>query len=88
MKIRVILYLLLIVNKIILNKNITVTNITDTHVFFTVRDADGEEGAVASWELRVEGRLIDDDKRVDPSKTKRKFSSFFKVRNQLIPKKI
>ena len=36
------------------------------------------EGSVASWELRVEGRLIDDDKRVDPAKTKRKFSSFFK----------
>jgi len=33
---------------------------------------------VASWELRVEGRLIDEDKRADPSKTKRKFSSFFK----------
>jgi len=45
---------------------------------FPVRDADGDEGAIASWELRVEGRLIDDDKRVDPSKTKRKFSSFFK----------
>ena len=41
------------------------------------RDTD-DEGSVASWELRVEGRLIDDDKRVDPSKTKRKFSSFFK----------
>ena len=32
----------------------------------------------SSWELRVEGRLIDEDKRADPSKTKRKFSSFFK----------
>ena len=38
-----------------------------------------EEGSVASWELRVEGRLIDEDKRVEQSKTtKRKFSSFFK----------
>lgn len=46
---------------------------------FPARDGDGEEGSVASWELRVEGRLIDDDKRgADPSKTKRKFSSFFK----------
>ena len=26
----------------------------------------------------MEGRLIDEDKRADPSKTKRKFSSFFK----------
>ena len=32
----------------------------------------------ASWELRVEGRLIDEDKKADPSKSKRKFSSFFK----------
>jgi SWI/SNF-related matrix-associated actin-dependent regulator of chromatin subfamily D len=36
-----------------------------------------EEGAVASWELRVEGRLLDDSKN-DPNKVKRKFSSFFK----------
>ena len=56
-------------------------------------DEAGEEGAggaVASWELRVEGRLIDDDKQrgggggggapTDPAgkNTKRKFSSFFK----------
>merc|ERR1719216_253677 len=40
---------------------------------------EGEEGSVASWELRVEGRLIDEDKRVEQAKTtKRKFSSFFK----------
>merc|ERR1719216_322310 len=43
---------------------------------------EGEEGSVASWELRVEGRLIDEDKRVDrpdqSKATKRKFSSFFK----------
>jgi len=46
---------------------------------FPAREGDGEEGSVASWELRVEGRLIDDDKRgADPGKTKRKFSSFFK----------
>merc|ERR1719151_137367 len=32
----------------------------------------------ASWELRVEGRLIDDVKGTDTSKSKRKFSSFFK----------
>ena len=32
----------------------------------------------ASWELRVEGRLIDDVKGADTSKSKRKFSSFFK----------
>ncbi|VVC94372.1 unnamed protein product, partial [Leptidea sinapis] len=35
------------------------------------------ENAVASWELRVEGRLLDDTKN-DPNKVKRKFSSFFK----------
>merc|ERR1719510_581173 len=43
---------------------------------------EGEEGSVASWELRVEGRLIDEDKRVERAEqaktTKRKFSSFFK----------
>ncbi|XKL69220.1 hypothetical protein PGB90_006989 [Kerria lacca] len=36
-----------------------------------------EEGSVASWELRVEGRLLEDNKN-DPNKVKRKFSSFFK----------
>lgn len=35
------------------------------------------ENAVASWELRVEGRLLEDTKN-DPNKVKRKFSSFFK----------
>lgn len=38
---------------------------------------DNGEGSVASWELRVEGRLLEDNKN-DPSKVKRKFSSFFK----------
>lgn len=37
----------------------------------------GSEGSVASWELRVEGRLLEDSKN-DPNKVKRKFSSFFK----------
>jgi len=37
-----------------------------------------QQQTTASWELRVEGRVIDDDKKVDPSKMKRKFSSFFK----------
>lgn len=37
----------------------------------------GTEGSVASWELRVEGRLLEDNKN-DPNKIKRKFSSFFK----------
>ena len=52
-----------------------------------------EGGATTAWELRVEGRLIDEIEnpataaaatpktggKVDPSKSKRKFSSFFKV---------
>lgn len=42
-----------------------------------VEGGDGSEGAVASWELRVEGRLLEDTKS-DPNKIKRKFSSFFK----------
>lgn len=53
-------------------------------------------GATTAWELRVEGRLIDEienpnaatsaaatpkaSSKVDPAKSKRKFSSFFKVR--------
>ncbi|XP_078573275.1 SWI/SNF-related matrix-associated actin-dependent regulator of chromatin subfamily D member 1-like isoform X10 [Branchiostoma floridae x Branchiostoma japonicum] len=46
-------------------------------------DAEGQEddGNVASWELRVEGRLLDDgvpSTKHDSHKTKRKFSSFFK----------
>ncbi|XP_057199063.1 SWI/SNF-related matrix-associated actin-dependent regulator of chromatin subfamily D member 3b isoform X1 [Triplophysa rosa] len=36
-------------------------------------DAEDSEGSIASWELRVEGKLLD-----DPGKLKRKFSSFFK----------
>ncbi|CAB1349550.1 unnamed protein product [Coregonus sp. 'balchen'] len=36
-------------------------------------DADDSDGSIASWELRVEGKLLD-----DPGKLKRKFSSFFK----------
>lgn len=39
--------------------------------------AEGGEGSIASWELRVEGRLLEDNKN-DPNKIKRKFSSFFK----------
>lgn len=35
------------------------------------------DGTMASWELRVEGRLLEDTKS-DPNKIKRKFSSFFK----------
>uniref|UniRef100_A0A182J3D2 DM2 domain-containing protein n=1 Tax=Anopheles atroparvus TaxID=41427 RepID=A0A182J3D2_ANOAO len=35
-------------------------------------------GTVASWELRVEGRLLEDGSKNDPNKVKRKFSSFFK----------
>ncbi|KAI5736637.1 hypothetical protein M8J76_005615 [Diaphorina citri] len=42
-----------------------------------LRSGEGEEGSVASWELRVEGRLLEDSKN-DPNKVKRKFSSFFK----------
>merc|ERR1712050_562425 len=39
---------------------------------------EGEEGSVASWEMRVEGRLMEEDKAAEPSKNKKKFSSFFK----------
>ncbi len=38
------------------------------------------ESAVSSWELRVEGRIVDEDKRsaAEAARAKRKFSSFFK----------
>ncbi|XP_072324708.1 SWI/SNF-related matrix-associated actin-dependent regulator of chromatin subfamily D member 3-like [Scyliorhinus torazame] len=36
-------------------------------------DAEDSDGSIASWELRVEGKLLE-----DPGKQKRKFSSFFK----------
>merc|ERR1712117_844420 len=39
---------------------------------------EGEEGSVASWEMRVEGRLMEEDKSGEPNKNKKKFSSFFK----------
>ncbi|XP_067638864.1 brahma-associated protein of 60 kDa isoform X1 [Eurosta solidaginis] len=39
---------------------------------------ESDEGSVASWELRVEGRLLEDGKGDPTTKIKRKFSSFFK----------
>merc|ERR1719318_1128920 len=39
---------------------------------------EGEEGSVATWEMRVEGRLMDEDIRAESTKVKRKVSSFFK----------
>ncbi|XP_064614517.1 SWI/SNF-related matrix-associated actin-dependent regulator of chromatin subfamily D member 1-like [Liolophura sinensis] len=53
-----------------------------SNTFYPARmdNEDGEE-TVASWELRVEGRLLEDPlvaKMNDNSKMKRKFSSFFK----------
>ncbi|GAB6026850.1 SWI SNF- matrix-associated actin-dependent regulator of chromatin sub D [Chamberlinius hualienensis] len=41
---------------------------------------DADDGTVASWELRVEGRLLEESMtgKNDPNKVKRKFSSFFK----------
>ncbi|XP_035231016.1 brahma-associated protein of 60 kDa-like [Stegodyphus dumicola] len=43
-------------------------------------EGESEEPTVPSWELRVEGRLLDDPTapKADQSKVKRKFSSFFK----------
>lgn len=46
--------------------------------FFPAKsDVQGDEAAVAEWELRIEGKFADDIK-ADNSKAKRKFSSFFK----------
>ena len=43
-------------------------------------DAKDGEGTMASWELQVEGRLLEDSalSKYDATKQKRKFSSFFK----------
>lgn len=41
------------------------------------KDNGGDDLVNAGWELRVEGRLLD-EKAIDPAKSKRKFSSFFK----------
>ncbi|XP_060552396.1 SWI/SNF-related matrix-associated actin-dependent regulator of chromatin subfamily D member 1-like isoform X2 [Ruditapes philippinarum] len=54
-----------------------------SNTFYPAKPAEGEEGeeSVPSWELRVEGRLLEDAasaKLSDANKTKRKFSSFFK----------
>ena len=54
-----------------------------SNTFYPAKEADpadetGAGSGVASWELRVEGRLLDDAAKVDPNKVKRKFSSFFK----------
>jgi hypothetical protein len=39
-----------------------------SNTFYPAKEpADGEEGSVASWELRVEGRLLEDSKN-DPNK--------------------
>ncbi|XP_039262928.2 SWI/SNF-related matrix-associated actin-dependent regulator of chromatin subfamily D member 1-like [Styela clava] len=49
--------------------------------FYPPKEVDGKDDAgKASWELRVEGRLLDDPlaKQHEASKHKRKFSSFFK----------
>ncbi|XP_014252798.1 brahma-associated protein of 60 kDa isoform X2 [Cimex lectularius] len=54
-----------------------------SNTFYPAKEAtESDDGGIASWELRVEGRLLDDSKN-DPNKhpplqVKRKFSSFFK----------
>lgn len=51
-----------------------------SNTFFSPRvDGDpGEEQTVPSWELRVEGRLLEDPPRSEQKGVKRKFSFFFK----------
>ncbi|XP_043235260.1 brahma-associated protein of 60 kDa-like [Amphibalanus amphitrite] len=51
-----------------------------SNTYFPAKEpAEGEadSGSSSSWELRVEGKLLDESK-ADASKAKRKFSSFFK----------
>lgn len=50
-----------------------------SNTFYPIKmPSDDDEGSVASWELRVEGRLLEDNKGDPNTKIKRKFSSFFK----------
>ncbi|XP_055862133.1 SWI/SNF-related matrix-associated actin-dependent regulator of chromatin subfamily D member 1-like isoform X4 [Biomphalaria glabrata] len=52
-----------------------------SNTFFPPKEAEDGEETVPSWELRVEGRLLEDAASArfcDSSKIKRKFSSFFK----------
>ncbi|BFZ02246.1 hypothetical protein BsWGS_05283 [Bradybaena similaris] len=52
-----------------------------SNTFFPPKEAEDGDESVPSWELRVEGRLLEDAasaKLSDSSKIKRKFSSFFK----------
>jgi len=55
-----------------------------SNTFYPARENENDEtgmcnAGVASWELRVEGRLLEDVSKPDLSKVKRKFSSFFQV---------
>ncbi|XP_076435634.1 SWI/SNF-related matrix-associated actin-dependent regulator of chromatin subfamily D member 1-like isoform X5 [Babylonia areolata] len=52
-----------------------------SNTFFPPKEGEDGEESVPSWELRVEGRLLEDAataKLSDANKVKRKFSSFFK----------
>ncbi|CAB3989182.1 SWI SNF-related matrix-associated actin-dependent regulator of chromatin subfamily D member 1-, partial [Paramuricea clavata] len=50
-----------------------------THFHGARPDAEDEDSIVPSWELRVEGKLMDDQGiKPDVTKQKRKFSSFFR----------
>lgn len=52
-----------------------------SNTFYPAKEAtENEEGSVASWELRVEGRLLEDTKN-DPNKVnfKKNFFFFFNV---------
>jgi len=52
-----------------------------SNTYFPPREVEEGEESVPSWELRVEGRLLEDAasaKLTESSKIKRKFSSFFK----------
>lgn len=52
-----------------------------SNTFFPPKEAEDGDESVPSWELRVEGRLLEDAasaKLSDSNKIKRKFSSFFK----------
>lgn len=55
-----------------------------SNTFYPTREpTEGEEGSVASWELRVEGRLLDDSKN-DPNKVRNTLLSAIRIKVQYV----
>ncbi|KAI3390068.1 hypothetical protein SNEBB_005749 [Seison nebaliae] len=51
---------------------------THFHPEISKTESKSNEEKTSEWELKIEGKLLDDDKFYDSSKNRRKFSSYFK----------